>query len=123
MAKKSVEYFREAFRNELDDPCYRHAVLLKLNANQTAEEKAQKKTMYLNGVGFTASDARVLGRLAMKVKAAKTLLDWEDELIRQSLKKYYMQFARPVTLGELTNPAAAIVAALNEKETHNVGAN
>jgi hypothetical protein len=108
---------REEFRSMIEDsPEFCHRVLIELFSCQTAAEKGKKATKDLNHLGFTATDASTLSKLAERLLACKPLGEGEKEILRNHLKKYWRQF---LALSVPGKPPAALLA--QQVKADNVG--
>lgn len=83
--KKRLEFIREKL-------AYNDKWLLKalvsLYNSQTYEEKANKETKELNGVGFNATDSKILTSLAEQFIEKNWLSDKQIKICRRLIPKY-----------------------------------
>lgn len=88
--------------------------LLVLDARQTPDERAGRRTDYLNGKGWNRFDAPLMSGFAASVRAGRNLLDSEMRQARYRLNKY----AKQLTAHANANVAAkaAAVAAVTPVE-------
>jgi hypothetical protein len=108
---------REEFRSLIEDSEeFRYRVLIELFFCQTAAEQGKKATKDLNHLGFTATDALTLSKLAEQLLECKPLSKGEKEILRYRLKKYWRQFLAMSVPGGIKPPAALSAQKSFEKE-------
>lgn len=70
--------------------------LLRIFANQTADEQAHEETNHENGVGFTGADAALLSSFAKQIEAGRTMSPKQMYLIHKKMPKYARQLFNEV---------------------------
>lgn len=75
-----------------NEPSVLKALLL-IDARQTADERAERQTVWHNGQGWNRFDAQDLGRYAARVRNGRQLDRREFFEVRARLKKYTGQVA------------------------------
>lgn len=71
-----------------------YGALLKLYAQQTADEQTDGNTKYYNGVGFNGADAKIMSSFAQFLKRTGFLTDKQKAVARKKLVKYNRQLTR-----------------------------
>ena len=71
--------------------------LLRIYANQTADEQSSEATRYHNSVGFTGPDSKILSSFAKQVISGLTLSNKQTDLLYKKMPKYSSQLERMVT--------------------------
>lgn len=96
MAKKVtkvelVKFLREKLTN---DPVWAKAALVRIFANQTADEQVSKDTTHYNMIGFTVGDARILTSFAQFYKTRGFLSEKQTKWLMPKMGKYAGQLAK-----------------------------
>lgn len=65
--------------------------LIKILANQTADEVQNEDTMVYNGIGFTGTDGRILTSLALQFKRRGHLSSKQMAIVLKKMPKYWKQ--------------------------------
>lgn len=68
--------------------------MLRIYANQTADEQSSEDTKHLNGIGFTGSDANLLSSFAKQVERGRNLSDKQMFYVFKKMPKYAGQLER-----------------------------
>lgn len=93
--KARVEYIKTKLASDCEDGRrWRTRALVRLLAEQTADEQASEATSMNNGVGFTSTDAPFATSLAKRVGLNLSLTENQDKAARKMLPKYAGQLER-----------------------------
>ena len=68
--------------------------LVRIYANQTADEQSSMDTKHDNGVGFTGADAHFLSSLAQQYERCGTLFPKQMKYLLKKMPKYARQLER-----------------------------
>lgn len=80
--------------------------LIRIYNNQTLEEKSAQDTYYLNNIGFTGSDGKILTSFAESYLKYNRLSDKQMTIARNKMKKYWKQLIQII---RDENPAENVV--------------
>lgn len=70
--------------------------MLRVFANQTADEQATEDTKHDNGIGFAGCDATLLSSFAKQVERGRALSDKQMHYVFKKMPKYAGQLEREV---------------------------
>ena len=95
--KERIAFIREAMGSDA-----RQAVrgMMRVYANQTADEQAVEDTKYHNGIGFAGCDATLLSSFAKQVERGRTLSSKQMSYVFKKMPKYAAQLERAVATKE-----------------------
>ena len=113
--KERVAFIREAMGNDA-----RQAVrgMMRIYANQTADEQAVEDTKYHNGIGFAGCDATLLSSFAKQVERGRTLSPKQMAYVFKKMPKYAAQLEREAAAREAdTKVVDRVIAEAKKAET------
>lgn len=83
-----IAYIRDAVSKS---PKWALDGLMRIYANQTADERTVEETRHENGIGFTGADANILTSFAKQVERGRTMSPKQMALIHKKMPKYARQ--------------------------------
>lgn len=89
--KEKINYVRGMLGS---NPQWALRGLMRVYANQTAEEQNIEATVEHNGVGFTGSDAKLLSSFAEQVQRGRQMSPKQLAIIYKKMPKYSRQLVK-----------------------------